>query len=1045
MDYCTKKTIMMKAFIVWLCLFAIGDAGTIKETNEEIVLDAAESMSRNIEDVLATTLGYDNFQKHYDSLSFTSNTKDGDVVLHKLANRFGGVFMDRNTRLLKLKDVVEQSISDTTTMLECCKMNVSELTMDDRFKQPVEMSSSCYQKSISTKRMSGSLKPGKFEEVAEKNIRDSPSLKWQYFGSETGIMTTYPKAMKKDCDSYDPRVRPWYVKANVPEPKDVVILIDKSNSMGSLYSGKTLLDIAKEASQIVVNTLNPRDRVAVIGFSDNLSLMGNEPDESCFENQLAVATHENTHEINEFIDEISLGGSTMYGMALSKAFDYFENTESLAGRERVIILFSDGIPTDKSAQMTESYQALEDNDKTNEYILNILKERNGKLDKMAMVMTYGLGNLKKSILEDMANGKGDLYDFEKSETTEPGEYTYVENPSNLRQEMVSYYNHFAKNTPVVEEPIWSHVYLDVFGLGLVMTGTLPINDKEGNILGVVGVDMTINDLIYGSFFFRPSDLSYVFIIDPQGYVLYHPLFVYPDDNEVKQTDILAFETDSNMIDVIASMKSGETGSKAFKSHRVVPAGGDRLHGMKTVSVTTNAHWKKIPNSDFRLCVILSVENQESTLQTVEPKEGETFLHHRLDVVKPKTPCQCFCDNPCAKNESVVFLGPRAFVVLDHHLERKETSELINSIDEYMMTGEGYNPFRPGIRDDVWATRPAEKYWQANSDTEYERYTFWKYIATSSGIVRFFPGAVFPKDFDAIDRPWYRNAIAHEGKSTITRPYKDAIAKEFLFTISKAIYGGEQKDEVNSVMGIDLRVEFIGMLMKKNFPGWFSSGLTLIDSTGFVLFGEKLDLESALPTHITQTEPSISDSLIANNIMTQTECVIVEETAIQHTYKIQGTKFFRGKTTGGCIFEFVPIPRTNLYAIHRQGPCWPTSTSCVCSSVDSTNRKCISGGPGRCECPCTTPFEQYNTCTNKYDFTGVNSVACTPPPRTFMSVSSSDSTGLPQCSKYIIVGEEGDDEYKNPDEKSGISTEAVAAGGSAAVVLALLLAAIRMRM
>ena len=52
--------------------------------------------------------------------------------------------------------------------------------------------------------------------------------------------------------------------------------------------------------------------MAVIGFSDNLSLMGNEPDESCFENQLAVATHENTHEINEFIDEISLGGVHIY-------------------------------------------------------------------------------------------------------------------------------------------------------------------------------------------------------------------------------------------------------------------------------------------------------------------------------------------------------------------------------------------------------------------------------------------------------------------------------------------------------------------------------------------------------------------------------------------------------------------------------------------------------------------------------------------------------------------------------------------------------------
>ena len=57
------------------------------------------------------------------------------------------------------------------------------------------------------------------------------------------------------------------MKANVPEPKDVVILIDKSNSMGSLYSGKTLLDIAKEASQIVVNTLNPRDRVIFDGIT----------------------------------------------------------------------------------------------------------------------------------------------------------------------------------------------------------------------------------------------------------------------------------------------------------------------------------------------------------------------------------------------------------------------------------------------------------------------------------------------------------------------------------------------------------------------------------------------------------------------------------------------------------------------------------------------------------------------------------------------------------------------------------------------------------
>ena len=49
--------------------------------------------------------------------------------------------------------------------------------------------------------------------------------------------------------------RPWYVEAAAKEPKDIVILIDISNPM------KTALDLAKAAAIVVLETLNPNDRV----------------------------------------------------------------------------------------------------------------------------------------------------------------------------------------------------------------------------------------------------------------------------------------------------------------------------------------------------------------------------------------------------------------------------------------------------------------------------------------------------------------------------------------------------------------------------------------------------------------------------------------------------------------------------------------------------------------------------------------------------------------------------------------------------------------
>ncbi|GIZ02147.1 hypothetical protein CEXT_606521, partial [Caerostris extrusa] len=67
------------------------------------------------------------------------------------------------------------------------------------------------------------------------NLAVDPSLNWQYFGSSTGFLRTFPatswtKEGRDKPDLYDCRTRSWYVQA-AASAKDIVILVDSSGSM----------------------------------------------------------------------------------------------------------------------------------------------------------------------------------------------------------------------------------------------------------------------------------------------------------------------------------------------------------------------------------------------------------------------------------------------------------------------------------------------------------------------------------------------------------------------------------------------------------------------------------------------------------------------------------------------------------------------------------------------------------------------------------------------------------------------------------------------
>ena len=102
-------------------------------------------------------------------------------------------------------------------------------------------------------------------ETTFKSIATTESdLKWQYYGTQEGVLVNYPGFLWGGCEgsTYDPRERPWYVMG-ATGPKDVIIILDKSGSM----KNSDRMTNAIAGAQTVVNSLTNVDYVSVVAFS----------------------------------------------------------------------------------------------------------------------------------------------------------------------------------------------------------------------------------------------------------------------------------------------------------------------------------------------------------------------------------------------------------------------------------------------------------------------------------------------------------------------------------------------------------------------------------------------------------------------------------------------------------------------------------------------------------------------------------------------------------------------------------------------------------
>uniref|UniRef100_A0A671Y9L3 Calcium voltage-gated channel auxiliary subunit alpha2delta 1 n=1 Tax=Sparus aurata TaxID=8175 RepID=A0A671Y9L3_SPAAU len=416
------------------------------------------------------------------------------------------------------------------------------------------------------------------EEVFKKNREDDPTLLWQVFGSATGLARYYPASPWMDArktpskiDLYDVRRRPW---------------------SGSV-SGLTLKLIRTSVSEML-ETLSDDDYVNVVYFNTRVK------ETACF-NHLVQANVRNKKLLKDAVQNITAKGITNYTKGFEFAFRQLSTNVSRANCNKIIMLFTDG-GEERAQAILQKYNA----------------------DKKVRIFTFSVGqhNYDKGPIQWMAcSNKGYFYEIPSIGAIRINTQEYLDV---LGRPMVL----ADKQAKQVQ---WTNVYLDALELGLVITGTLPVfnktktkDDRNGEhqnqlILGVMGIDVSLDDIKKLTPRFTIGPNGYYFAIDPNGYVLLHPN-LQPKNPKFQEPVTLDFLDAELENDIKVEVKCADTWKSACHTHK--------RHGRKNHTQTHVQPGIQVPDV--------------STLR----------LHlHRSEVSDPDTMLQHGCHNTGRKQVS----------------------------------------------------------------------------------------------------------------------------------------------------------------------------------------------------------------------------------------------------------------------------------------------------------------------------------------------------------------------------------------------------------
>ncbi|XP_030416337.1 voltage-dependent calcium channel subunit alpha-2/delta-1 isoform X6 [Gopherus evgoodei] len=592
---------------------------------------------------------------------------------------------------------------------------------------------------------------GALDEVFKKNREEDPTLLWQVFGSATGLARYYPASPWVDksrtpnkIDLYDVRRRPWYIQG-AASPKDMLILVDASGSV----SGLTLKLIRTSVIEML-ETLSDDDFVNVVSFNNNAQNV------SCF-NHLVQANVRNKKKLKEAVYKISAKGITDYKKGFIYAFQQLQNhSGSRANCNKIIMLFTDG-GEERAQEIFNTYNK----------------------DKKVRVFTFSVGqhNYDKGPIQWMAcQNKGYYYEIPSIGAIRINTQEYLDV---LGRPMV-----LAGDK--AKQVQWTNVYLDALELGLVITGTLPVFnrtvDQQGNknqlILGVMGVDVSLEDIKKLTPRFTLCPNGYYFAIDPNGYVLLHP-DLKPKNRKSQEPvtlDFLDAELENDIkVEIRKKMIDGESGERTFKT--LVKSQDERYIDKGNRTYT----WTAVNGTDYSLALVLP---------------SYSFYYIKAKIEEPITQARFKKDSETLKIDhfdeaGYTFIAPREYCN-DVKVSVNNTEFLLN-FNEFI---DRNTPNSPSCNTDMvirvlldagFTNELVQNYWSKQSLNGVVA----QFVVTDGGITRVYPkraGDDWTENPETYEVSFYKRSLDNDNYIFTAPYYNKSVASSYEtgIMVSKAV-------------------------------------------------------------------------------------------------------------------------------------------------------------------------------------------------------------------------------------------------------------------
>uniref|UniRef100_A0A674AXP2 Calcium channel, voltage-dependent, alpha 2/delta subunit 1a n=1 Tax=Salmo trutta TaxID=8032 RepID=A0A674AXP2_SALTR len=410
------------------------------------------------------------------------------------------------------------------------------------------------------------------EAVFRKNKEEDPTLLWQVFGSATGLARYFPASPWMDSRKTPNKIDLYDVRHRL-SPRPLSLQVSGS------VSGLTLKLIHTSVNEML-ETLSDDDYVNVVYFNDKAVKA------ACFQN-LVQANVRNKRFLKDAVRNISAKGITNYKGGFELAFEQLSSLNVTQGRalcNKIIMLFTDG-GEERAQEIFQKYNA----------------------DKKVRIFTFSVGqhNYDKGPIQWMAcTNKGYYYEIPSIGAIRINTQEYLDV---LGRPMVKA-NNKAKQVQ------WTNVYQDALVLRyyiMLCFGLIPLfldcffSQRPQNqlILGVMAIDVSLDDIkrLTPRFTFGPN--GYYFAIDPNGYVLLHPNLCpkNPKFQEPVTLDFLDAELEDEIkVEIRTNMINGETGHRTV--HTLVKSQDERYIDRSERSYT----YAPVKGTDYSLALVLPV-------------------------------------------------------------------------------------------------------------------------------------------------------------------------------------------------------------------------------------------------------------------------------------------------------------------------------------------------------------------------------------------------------------------------------------------------------